>query len=122
MRRLLKNKIQLSEEEKSIIEKAPLDDEPLTDDYLSSLIKIKSNHSKDNKEKTNNSDPLLNDLLIQTCEYHRKKEENDTNDKDTFIVSVLEDLQEDLKGNKRYLRDTISHYSQHCSYQSGSWR
>ena len=112
MRRLLKSKIQLSEEEKSIIEKAPLDDEPLTDDYLSSLIKIKSNHSKDNKEKTNNSDPLLNDLLIQTCEYHRKKEENDTNDKDTFIVSVLEDLQEDLKGNKRYLRDTISHYSQ----------
>ena len=51
MRRLLKSKIQLSEEEKSIIEKAPLDDEPLTDDYLSSLIKIKSNHSKDNKEK-----------------------------------------------------------------------
>ena len=45
MRRLLKSKIQLSEEEKSIIEKAPLDDEPLTDDYLSSLIKIKSNHS-----------------------------------------------------------------------------
>lgn len=111
MRKLIRSKINFSEEEKDIIEKAPLGDEPITEDFLSSIVKIKNNHTKDNKEETNNSNSQLTELLLQTCEYYKAKEENNIKDKNTFIVSVLEDLKEDLKGNKRHLRDTISHYS-----------
>ena len=112
--RILNTDIPFSENEVAFLASSPLE-EPKTE-FLAQLKDIKEKYLEE-INAFSNTISLGNDLgliswLEESIQYFKSKEELSYDDEETFVVSNLEALREDLDGNADYIRDTIKDYGE----------
>lgn len=106
----------LTEKEKDFLENAPLDDEKPGEEFFTELKSIKDKHlnelySHENSIAASIDLPLQN-WLSDAISFFREVEEKSYEDEETFMISVLQSLREDLDGNSQSIRDAIMNYGQ----------
>ena len=106
----------LTEAEKEVLNDAPFDDEVPTEDFLIKLSEIREKYlnAAYSEENTVSSgeDIALTDWLDEAIDYFRTYEEKSYDDNETFMISVLMALREDLQGNTSVVREAIKEYGQ----------
>lgn len=117
IRKLLRSGIPLSEEEKTFLEEAPLDNKELTDNFLLRLRNLQEKYlgyllAEDNNIKGEiGINQRLLDWIDEAISEFKKKEEDSYEDRDTFLTATLQSLREDLF-NTHIIKETLLHYTQ----------
>lgn len=106
----------LTEAERNVLNDAPFDDEVPTEEFLQQLGVIKEKYLNAAYSEENNvssgKDLALADWLDGAIAFFREYEEKSYEDNETFMISVLMALREDLQGNTTGVRDAIKEYGQ----------
>lgn len=116
IRKLLMSNIPLTEEERLLLEDAPIDDADLTDEFLAKLKGIQDKYMNVLMAETNvvkgGINMGLKTWITDAINEFREREELSYDDPDTFLTATLEALREDLFGNTEYIKETIQQYAQ----------
>lgn len=114
VQKLLRSGLVFTDEERSMLEDAPVD-EP-TEEFLQFLVSVKEKYLSELDQASETSSEGNNESLMNWLDavisYERQKEENAYDDPDTFITANLESLRGELEGESLYIRDSILEYSE----------
>lgn len=112
IRKLLRSSIVLDDEDRKFLDETIDPVEP-TAEQLDTLQKIKEKYLSEyqTSEESLGYSSLPN-WFDRVIAYASKQETLSIEDKDTFMCSVLEAVQKDLKGNDSYIRSAIQNYGE----------
>lgn len=114
VQKLLRSGIELTNDERLMLEEAPGDNP--SENFLQFLSTVKEKYLSDLEMTSETAMAGNNEHLLawldEVISFERQKEENAYNDLDTFITANLETLRNDLGGESSYIRDSILEYSE----------
>jgi len=106
--------LELDSSEKDLLESAPV--ESPTDEFLEKLLSLKNKYLDLYLSQTNSISGSTNINVSywfdKAIKYYQNKEMTDYEDEDTFLVSTLENILNDLDGSSLLIKKSIREYTQ----------
>jgi hypothetical protein len=110
-KKALSAKVSFTEQEKTMLKNAPVEDPG--SEFINFLIELKIKYlNPKNGPSENEINSNIANWLDESSIFLREQEKISCNDKNTFIIANLESMKEELRYNPEYIRDSIKNYSE----------